>query len=111
MLDCASINTAFSKLRHQSFLRLRRVMYSQGSGIVNNMLDKIPVGLHIPGFEFCGTNRQKRLQRGDKEINPLDLACTELDIAYSQNRKDVQKRNIADRILAERAWERVLAKD
>jgi len=43
---------------------------------------------HIPGYNFCGpgTKLQKRLERGDQEINPLDEACKVYDIAYSQNK-------------------------
>ena len=88
-------------------------MIVYGSGIVNNILNKLPVELHIPGYQFCGpgTNLKKRLARGDSGINPLDSACKEHDMAYFQNPEDVDKRNLADKILAEKAWERVMAKD
>ncbi|KYN10235.1 hypothetical protein ALC57_17633, partial [Trachymyrmex cornetzi] len=35
--------------------------------------------LHIPGYQFCGpgTRLEKRLARGDRDINPLDAACRE----------------------------------
>lgn len=84
-----------------------------GSGLVNNLINKLPFELHIPGYRFCGpgTQLQKRLSRGDRGINPLDSACKEHDITYSQNREDIEKRNIADKILAEKAWQRVFAKD
>jgi len=52
----------------------------------------------------------ERLKRGDKETNPLDAACREHDILYSQF-KDFKNRHRADDILADRAWERVKAKD
>ena len=88
-------------------------MIAYGSGILNNILNKLPVELHIPGYRFCGpgTNLKKRLARGDSGINPLDSACKEHDIAYFQNREDVSKRNLADKILADKAWDRVIAKD
>ena len=84
-----------------------------GSGLVNNLINKLPFELHIPGYNFCGpgTQLQKRLSRGDRGINPLDSACKEHDITYSQNRENIEKRNIADKILAEKAWQRVFAKD
>lgn len=90
----------------------RRGMFS-GSGLINNLINKLPFELHIPGYQYCGpgTRLQKRLSRGDPGINPLDSACKEHDIAYSQNREDIEKRNSADRILEEKAWQRVLAKD
>ena len=88
-------------------------MIAYGSRVVNNILNKLPVELHIPGYQFCGpgTNLKKRLARGDSGINPLDSACKEHDIAYLDNHEDVKKRNLADKILAEKAWERVTAKD
>ena len=53
----------------------------------------------------------KHLARGDLGINPLDAACKEHDIVYSRNRENVQARNDADKILAEKAWNRVKSKD
>ena len=84
-----------------------------GSGLVNNLINKLPFELHIPGYQYCGpgTKLQKRLARGDSGINPLNSACKQHDIAYSQNREDIEKRNTADHILSERAWQRVFAKD
>jgi len=41
----------------------------------------------------------------------LDEACKQHDISYSQNRDNLEARHVADRILAQRAWERVIAKD
>ena len=43
-------------------------------------------------------------------MNPLDEACKHHDIAYAQT-SDISKRNVADKILSEKAWERVKAKD
>ena len=85
-----------------------------GSGIVNNLINKLPFELHLPGgYQYCGpgTKLQKRLAGGDPGINPLDYACKDHDIAYSENSDNIERRNAADKILAERAWQRVLAKD
>lgn len=85
-----------------------------GSGIVNNLINKLPFELHLPGgYQYCGpgTKLQKRLSRGDPGINPLDSACKDHDIAYSENQENIEKRNAADKILAAKAWQRVLAKD
>lgn len=84
----------------------------KGEGILNNIIDHLPIELHMPGYQFCGpgTKLKKRLARGDKGINPLDAACKEHDIVYSQN-KNLIERNQADKILSERAWERVLSKE
>ena len=84
----------------------------RGSGLINNLINKLPIELHLPGYQYCGpgTKLQKRLARGDKGINPLDAACKEHDIAYSQS-KDIKDRHQADRVLSEKAWQRVISKD
>lgn len=88
----------------------RRAVY--GKGLLNKVINNLPFELHLPGYQYCGpgTKLQKRLARGDPGINPLDRACKEHDIAYSQT-KDTKTRNIADIRLAEKAWERVRASD
>lgn len=84
----------------------------KGRGLLNNLINSLPFELHLPGYQYCGpgTKLQKRLDRGDKGINPLDAACKNHDIAYS-NSKDINSRHQADKILENRAWERVLSKD
>lgn len=88
------------------------LVISEGSGLVDSLINKLPIELHLPGYQYCGpgTKLQKRLQRGDPGINPLDQACKEHDIAYSHS-KDLKQRHEADRILQERAWNRVKAGD
>ena len=85
----------------------------RGHGLLNNLINKLPIELHLPGYRYCGpgTKLEKRLARGDSGINPLDEACKEHDIAYSKNRENIEARNVADRILANKAWQRVKAKD
>jgi hypothetical protein len=79
----------------------------RGKGWVTKALSKIPVELHLPGYNYCGPNTklEKRLARGDKGINPLDEACKEHDKAYAATR-DKGKIREADRLLAEKAWKR-----
>lgn len=89
------------------------MLVHEGSGALNSLIDKLPFEVHIPGgYQYCGpgTKLQKRLARGDSGINPLDAACREHDIAYSQS-KDLDSRHKADAVLAERAWQRVKARD
>ena len=43
-------------------------------------------------------------------INPLDAACREYDIGYSRN-NDLTDRYMADKILADKALGRVIARD
>ena len=80
--------------------------------VINRTIDFLPVELHLPGYQYCGpgTNLRKRLARGDPGINKLDAACKQHDIAYSRS-KDGKIRSKADKILADRAWERVKASD
>lgn len=89
----------------------RRVL-SKGRGLLNSLIDKLPFELHIPTYNYCGagTKLTQRLARGDKGINLLDEHCKEHDIAYSQF-KDTKNRNQADKILAQKAFERVKDSD
>ena len=85
----------------------------KGRGLVNTVISKLLFKLHLPDYQYCGpgTKLAKRLARGDPGINPLDQACKEHDIAYSRNRESVEARNAADRILADKAWKLIFAKD
>lgn len=81
-------------------------------GFVNNLINKLPIELHLPGYQYCGpgTKLKRRLARGDSGINQLDEACKNHDIAYSQN-KDLNARHEADKVLQDKAWSRVKASD
>ncbi|CAB0029091.1 unnamed protein product [Trichogramma brassicae] len=72
--------------------------------------DMMPFEMHVPGYRFLGpgTKLAKRLERGDVGINQLDEACREHDMANSDKNADRTK---ADRLLAERAFKRLLAGD
>lgn len=85
---------------------------NKGGGFVNTLINKLPLELHLPGYQYCGpgTDLKKRLARGDKGINPLDAACKEHDIAYDHS-NSLADRHKADYILENRAWERFKAKD
>lgn len=88
------------------------IIYKKGKGLLNYMINKVPIELHIPGYQYCGpgTKLQKRLARGDPGINPLDVACKEHDIAYEAN-KNGPERTKADRALSAAAWKRVVSRD
>lgn len=100
-----------SSISSAKCFRKKRVR-PKGRGVLNTLINKLPFELHIPGYKYCGpgTKLGKRLARGDKGVNLLDEACKEHDIAYSQF-KDTETRNKADRILAEKAFDRVKASD
>lgn len=89
-----------------------RALKRTGYGVLNTLINKLPVELHIPGYRFCGpgTRLRQRLERGDRGITLLDEACKNHDIAYSQS-NDLNKRHVADRILAGKAWERFRSSD
>lgn len=97
------------KMDKQKVIRKRTV---GGRGFVNSLINKLPIELHLPGYQYCGpgTNLKKRLARGDPGINLLDKACKEHDIAYSKS-EDIDQRHIADRKLIDKAIERTKASD
>lgn len=72
------------------------------------LCDLMPFEMHVPGYKFCGpgTKLTERLERGDVGINPLDEACREHDMSYNDKNANRTK---ADRLLAERAFKRMLA--
>jgi len=74
---------------------------------LNHAINALPIELHILGYQFCGPGKhlEKRLARGDRSINLLDATCREHDITYSRS-KDLMKRHVADKILAEEARKR-----
>lgn len=80
----------------------------KGCGLINKFINKLPIELHIPSYNYCGpgTKLDKRLARGDKGINPLDEACKKHDIAYNTF-TDVKNRNKADELLAREAIQRL----
>lgn len=85
--------------------KVNRKRSVRGGGLINSIINSLPFELHLPGYQYCGpgTKLEKRLQRGDRGINPLDAACKLHDIAYSQS-ENISKRHQADRELAEKAW-------
>jgi Phospholipase A2-like domain len=57
-----------------------------GKGFLNSLINKIPIEMHIPGYQYCGpgTKLDKRVARGDPGINELDRACKLHDIHYAK---------------------------
>lgn len=83
-----------------------------GNGLINTLIDKLPIELHLPGYNYCGpgTKLKQRLLRGDKGVNKLDEACKYHDIAYS-NYSDLNNRNKADLELLNMAKQRLRSND
>lgn len=96
---------------HKIKKRTKRATKKRGAGLLNKIIDKLPFELHVPGYQYCGpgTHLQKRLTRGDPGINPLDTACKQHDIAYTD--KNSENRSIADKVLQKEAMKRVFSKD
>jgi hypothetical protein len=63
---------AVKKRKRNSQVKTVKKRYS-GRGILNSVINKLPVELHIPGYNYCGpgTKLSKRLSRGDKGVNDL----------------------------------------
>lgn len=81
-------------------------------GLLNSLINKLPVELHLPGYNYCGpgTKLKDRLLRGDKGINLLDEYCKIHDIAYSKS-QNLEDRHRADITLMKMARKRESASD
>lgn len=78
---------------------------------LDRFIDNLDREYHLPGgYRFCGpgTDLEKRLKQSPK--NKLDEFCKEHDLKYSLH-KDRETRSEADKILGQKAWSRVLARD
>jgi hypothetical protein len=94
--------------RKENFNSLQRTFKPKGRGLLNKVINKLPIELHLPGYNFCGpgTKLEKRLARGDLGVNELDEACKAHDISYSQN-QDLKKRHLADKELLRESYKRL----
>ena len=74
------------------------------------LIDLLPFEMHVPHYKFCGpgTRLAERIERGDVGINPLDEACRQHDLAYTDSNSD---RRQADLVLAQYAFSRMLAEE
>lgn len=83
-----------------------------GKGLVNSIIDKIPLEMHLPGYQYCGpgTKVQKRVERGDNGINPLDAACKTHDVIYDKCKK-TKERIKADKELLKASLKRIKSDD
>lgn len=84
----------------------------KGDGLLNSLIDNLPMPLHIPGYNYAGpgTPLDLYLEKGVKPCNKLDEAARKHDIAYSKS-SDLKDRHEADYVLQEEAWKRVKAPD
>ena len=57
----------------------------EGTGLINSLIDNMPIEAHLPGMQYAGpgTNLDLKLVQGVKPSNKLDEAAMQHDIAYS----------------------------
>ncbi|WAQ95239.1 YMD3-like protein [Mya arenaria] len=80
-----------------------------GSGVMNNLINKLPFEMHLPGHNFTGpgTNLNKRLNKDmtpkpwNVPINRVDNAAYHHDVCYAKN-KDTEMDGIYNPSLRER---------
>ncbi|KAK7605022.1 hypothetical protein V9T40_006208 [Parthenolecanium corni] len=83
-----------------------------GKGLINSLIDNLPIPLHLPGFNYAGSGTPLDLnfERGVKPINKLDKAAMKHDIAYLKS-EALKKHHDANFVLQGEAWKRVNADD
>lgn len=91
-------------MRH-TMVRARQKHISTGSGLINSVIDSLPVEVHLPGYRFCGpgTKLKQRLANGEVGVNSLDELARTHDIAYDKS-KLTSDRRVADEVLENQAW-------
>lgn len=125
-----------NKSRGKISKRKLRKAVKRGLGFVDKLIDKLPIELHLPSYNYCGpgmfyiaifindtineyiveivkhvgTKLNERLARGDTGINGLDELCKEHDIAYATH-KNSEERYKADKKLSSGALKRLFSKD
>lgn len=77
------------------------------SSILNWLINKLPVELHLPGYNYCGPGTKSLEKRA---INKLDEFCKDHDIAY-QKSSNLSDRHKADIKLMKMARKRITASD
>lgn len=98
--------------------RGKRIAKKGGKGVINTIINKLPLELHAPGgYHYLGPGTRYEERRfghfgqtvdprnGIKHsdpINDLDAAAMEHDQAYTTH-KDVPNRTVADKVLREKA--------
>jgi len=85
---------------------------AEGAGILNSLINSLPIEMHMPGYSYLGpgTYLSTKLPLNYPPKNKLDALALEHDKAYHYN-KSVESRKHADDVLIEGAWERVKAPD
>lgn len=90
-----------------------RSSHKVGCGdLFNSLLSSLPLELHVLGYNYLGpgTDLGGRLCRGVSPSNKLDKFAFNHDIWYTKY-PDLAQRHIADKIVQQKAWQRVTLKD
>ena len=76
----------------------------RGGGVLNSLINKLPLELHLPGHNFTGpgTKLRKRLDANDQPhqwsqpVNRIDRAAMKHDICYRENKNPRVRRELCD---------------
>ena len=93
---CGSVKTQFVSVKTQK---------TDGGGVVNALINKLPFEMHLPGHNFTGpgTKLNKRLNADytpkswSKPINRVDQAAYEHDVCYAKNTDTTTRNQVCDR--------------
>ncbi len=93
-------------------VNIRKEFDRTGRGFFNDVLDKLPIELHVPGFEYLGpgTTYELKQEKGINPANKPDKFALNHGKFYSEY-KDFKKRHEADYVLQQQARERITAPD
>lgn len=60
------------------------MLFVEGKDLLDTIMDKSPIKLHIRGYSFCGpaTKLNERLAKGESGMKKLDTFCRNHDIIY-----------------------------
>ena len=80
---------------------------SKGSGLVNKLINRLPVEMHLPGHNFTGPGTQlhKRLNADgtpkawSMPINRVDQAAYRHDLCYAKHKDTAARNSICDKAM------------
>ena len=87
--------------------RKSQFVAAKGAGLMNKLINRMPVEMHLPGHNFTGpgTNLSKRLNADgtpkawSKPINRVDQAAYHHDICYARHKDTAARNSICDKTM------------
>ena len=87
--------------------RKSQFVAAKGAGLMNKLINRMPVEMHLPGHNFTGpgTNLSKRLNADgtpkawSKPINRVDQAAYHHDLCYAQHKDTAARNSICDKTM------------